>query len=100
MKSCNNCFFFEHKTGKQPDGLTWETKECENGIWVQPMEIETHKILCCEYRYNKDEIFRIGSEDDIIFWLNQDDNRLNIPDDFPSRFMYVLVNWKQYKNKI
>ena len=99
LRNCDNCYSFDHQEKRQRDGLDWETKECENGIWVQPMEIETDKILCCEHRYNKEEIFRIGSEDDIVFWLNQDNNRFNIPNDFPSRFIYVLVNWAKYQTK-
>lgn len=47
--NCENCKYFIHEKGDQPDGMTWQTIECEMGVWVMPMEIDWKKISCSEH---------------------------------------------------
>lgn len=52
-RKCETCQHFDHQKGSQPDGLKWETVECLEGIWIQPMDIDTSKISCTIWELKK-----------------------------------------------
>lgn len=47
-RTCENCKYFNLETGKQPDGLSWEKIECEQGTISQCMEAD-YSVLSCKH---------------------------------------------------